>query len=134
MSPVMTIFELKPRRVRNIFICSGLVFCASSRITNESLSVRPRMKASGATSITLRSRCVATFSGSIMSCSASNSGRRYGIDLGHEVAGQEAQPLAGLDRGAREDDAVDLAAAERRGGHRHGQEGLAGAGRADRRR
>ena len=78
MSPVMTIFELKPRRVRNIFICSGLVFCASSRITNESLSVRPRMKASGATSITLRSRWVATFSGSIMSCSASNSGRRYG--------------------------------------------------------
>ncbi len=78
MSPVMTIFELNPSRVRNIFICSGLVFCASSRITNESFSVRPRMNASGATSITLRSRCVATFSGSIMSCSASNSGRRYG--------------------------------------------------------
>ena len=38
-------------RVRNIFICSGVVFCASSRMTNESLSVRPRMNASGAISI-----------------------------------------------------------------------------------
>ena len=43
MSPVTTIFEPKPRRVRNIFICSGVVFCASSSTTNESLSVRPRM-------------------------------------------------------------------------------------------
>src|SRR4051812_37684626 len=53
------------------------------------------------------------------------------IDLGHQVAGQEAQPLPGLDRGAGEDDPVDLAAAQRRGGHGHRQEGLAGAGRAD---
>ena len=30
-------------RVRNIFICSGVVFCASSRMTNEWFSVRPRM-------------------------------------------------------------------------------------------
>ena len=50
-SPVTTAFELKPIRVRNIFICSGVVFWASSRMMKESLSVRPRMKASGATSI-----------------------------------------------------------------------------------
>ena len=43
MSPVITIFELKPRRVRNIFICSDVVFCASSRMMKASLSVRPRM-------------------------------------------------------------------------------------------
>ena len=42
-SPVTTIFDPKPRRVRNIFICSGVVFCASSRMMNASLSVRPRM-------------------------------------------------------------------------------------------
>ena len=36
-------FELNPRRVRNIFICSGVVFCASSRIMNESSRVRPRI-------------------------------------------------------------------------------------------
>ena len=47
------------------------------------------------------------------------------VDLGHEVAGQEAEPLAGLDRGAGEDDPVDLAARERGGGHGHGQERLA---------
>src|SRR3954447_18615446 len=64
MSPVTTIFELKPSRVRNIFICSGVVFCASSRMMNESFSERPRMKASGATSITPRSRCWLTRSGS----------------------------------------------------------------------
>ena len=52
----MTILESKPSRVRNIFICSGLVFCASSRMMNESFSVRPRMNASGATSITPLSR------------------------------------------------------------------------------
>ena len=40
-SPVTTIFELKPRRVRIIFICSGVVFCASSRMMKLSLSVRP---------------------------------------------------------------------------------------------
>src|SRR5436305_2822602 len=38
-SPVTTTFEPKPSRVRNICICSGLVFCASSRMMKESLSV-----------------------------------------------------------------------------------------------
>ena len=35
-SPVTTIFEPNPSRVRNIFICSGEVFCASSRMMNAS--------------------------------------------------------------------------------------------------
>lgn len=43
ISPVTTIFELKPRRVKNIFICSTEVFCASSRIMKLSSSVRPRI-------------------------------------------------------------------------------------------
>ena len=66
-SPVTTIFELKPSRVSTIFICSGVVFWASSTMMNASLRVRPRMNASGATSITPRSRCWFTFSGSSMS-------------------------------------------------------------------
>src|SRR4029079_7037269 len=49
-SPVTTTFEPNPSLVRNICICSGLVFWASSRMMKESFSVRPRMKASGATS------------------------------------------------------------------------------------
>ena len=56
MSPVITAFELKPSRVTNIFICSEVVFCASSMMTKESFSVRPRMKAMGAISITFFSR------------------------------------------------------------------------------
>ena len=61
-SPVTTALEPKPIRVRNIFICSMVVFCASSRMTNASLRVRPRMKASGAISMTLRSISFATLS------------------------------------------------------------------------
>ena len=34
-SPVTTALAPKPMRVRNIFICSGVVFCASSRMMNE---------------------------------------------------------------------------------------------------
>ncbi len=70
-SPVMTIFDSNPRRVRNIFICSGLVFCASSRMMNASLSVRPRMYASGATSMVPAAIRRGIESGSSMSCSAS---------------------------------------------------------------
>jgi hypothetical protein len=43
MSPVTTALELKPMRVRNIFICSVVVFWASSRMIKASLRVRPRM-------------------------------------------------------------------------------------------
>ncbi len=49
-------------RVRNIFICSGVVFCASSRITKAWFSVRPRMKASGAISMAPRSKLRVTWS------------------------------------------------------------------------
>src|SRR5579884_1122033 len=61
-SPVTTAFDPNPSRVRNIFICSGVVFCASPRMMNESLSVRPRMNASGAISMTPRSISLSTFS------------------------------------------------------------------------
>ena len=55
VSPVTTAFDPKPMRVRNIFICSGVVFWASSRMMKLPLSVRPRMNASGATSTVPRS-------------------------------------------------------------------------------
>ena len=53
------------------------------------------------------------------------------VDLREHVARQEAEPLAGLDRRAREDDARDLALDQRGDGERDRQVGLAGAGRAD---
>src|SRR5690606_7959268 len=67
-SPVTTIFEPNPSRVRNIFICSGEVFCASSRMMNESFSVRPRMYARGATSMVPDAISRGIESGSTMSC------------------------------------------------------------------
>ena len=50
-SPVTTMREPSPSRVRNIFICIEVAFCASSSTTKALLSVRPRMKASGAISM-----------------------------------------------------------------------------------
>jgi hypothetical protein len=49
MSPVTTALELNPRRVRNIFICSGVVFCASSNTINESFRVLWVMRKSSVT-------------------------------------------------------------------------------------
>ena len=46
-----TALDPKPMRVRNIFICSGVVFCASSRMMKLEFSVRPRMNARGAISM-----------------------------------------------------------------------------------
>ena len=56
---------------------------------------------------------------------------QVGVDLLGERAGQEAEPLARLDRGPREDDPGDLLGLQRLHGLGHGQVGLAGAGRAD---
>ena len=53
------------------------------------------------------------------------------VDLGEHVARQEPEPLAGLDRGAREDDPRHLALVQRGDRERHREVGLAGAGRAD---
>ena len=50
-SPVTAIRLPSPSRVRNIFICIVVAFCASSSTTKALASVRPRMNASGAISI-----------------------------------------------------------------------------------
>ena len=57
-------------------LTSADVFCASSRMMNESFSVRPRMYARGAISMVPLVIRRGMESGSIMSCSASYSGRR----------------------------------------------------------
>jgi hypothetical protein len=70
-SPVTTTRLPGPMRVRNIFICSGVVFWASSRMTKASLSVRPRINAKGATSTTPCFIKRSAFSNPRRSCSAS---------------------------------------------------------------
>ena len=90
------------------------------------------MKASGAISIACLSN--------MRRCDRSRAGRtgrrRAGEGTGRpsrQVAGQEAEPLAGLHRRPRQDDALDRVALERVDRHRHRQVGLAGAGGPDRR-
>src|SRR5262249_53352648 len=56
---------------------------------------------------------------------------QVGVDLGLDVAGQETEPLPRLDGWTRQDDAADVAAGERGGGHRDREERLAGTGRTD---
>ena len=107
-SPVMTAFEPKPRRVRNIFICSDVVFCASSRMTNASFSVRPRMNASGATSIVPRSMQLLHAFEIHHVVERVVQRTQVRIDLLLQIAGQKAQLLTGLHRRPREDDAADL--------------------------
>ena len=55
---------------------------------------------------------------------------QIGIDLVAHVAGQEAEPLAGLDRGARQHQPLDQTLFEERDGMADREPGLAGAGRA----
>ena len=56
---------------------------------------------------------------------------QVGIDLLRQVAGQEAELLAGLDRRAHQDQPLHARFVQRLDRARHGEEGLAGAGRAD---
>ena len=98
---------------------------------NESFSVRPRMKASGAD----LDRAALHERGQLLGVQhvveRVEERAEVRIDLGQHVARQEAEPLAGLDRRAREDDPADLPLGERRDRERHREVGLARAGRAD---
>ena len=130
-SPVTTALEPNPMRVRNIFICSGVVFWASSRMMKLLFSVRPRMKARGATSTRPRSSSRVVPSGSSMSDEGVVQRAEVGVDLGHEVAGQEAQPLPRLHRRPGQDDPAHLLGLQGLHGQGHGQVALARPRRAD---
>ena len=118
-------------RVRNIFICSGVVFCASSRMMNEWLSVRPRMYASGAISIVLPLEQLRRLVEAHQVVERVVERPQVRIDLLREVAGQEAEPLARFDGGTHEHDALDRVALERVDRARDREIGLAGARRPD---
>ena len=53
------------------------------------------------------------------------------VDLRHQIAGQETEALAGLDRRSRQDDPLDVAGLQRPNRHCNGQPTLACPGRAD---
>ena len=129
-SPVTIMRLFSPRRVKNIFICIEVVFCASSRMTQAFDSVRPRMKASGAISISFGLQRALDDARVHQVVERVVDRAQIGIDLLAQVAGQEAEPLAGFHRRARQDDAVDLLALEHLHRVRDREPGLAGAGGA----
>ena len=118
-------------RVRNIFICSAVVFCASSRMMNDSLSVRPRMNASGAISITCRSISARDAVEAHHLVERVVHRPQIRIDLLRDVAGQEAEPLARFHGRAHEHDAAHAIGLQRLDRARDGEIRLAGAGGAD---
>ena len=118
-------------RVRNIFICSGVVFWASSRMMKELLSVRPRMKASGATSIVPRSRSRCAPFGLEQVVERVVERAQVRVDLGHQVAGEEAEALARFHGRPGQNDAGHLAGLERVHGLGHGEIRLARPRRPD---
>ncbi len=130
-SPVMTILEPKPSRVRNIFICSGR---GVLRLVEDDEGVVQRAAAHEGQRRDLDDALLEVrrdLLGVEHVVERVEERPQVRVDLRHQVAGQEAEPLAGLDGRAREDDAVDLAARERLRRHRDGEERLARARRAD---
>ncbi len=129
-SPVTMTLEPKPIRVRNIFICAGVVFWASSRMINALSSVRPRIYASGATSIRPRSIffgkavCAHDLIQSVVKRT------QIGIDLALEVARKESQLLACLNGRSGKNDPGNLLIAKSSYCHSHGKIGFAGSGRS----
>ena len=117
MSPVITAVEPKPMRVRNIFICSIVVFWLSSRMMNALFNVRPRMYASGATSMTLRSMYLVHAFDAHHLVQRVVQRPQIRIDLLREVAGQEAELFARLHRGPHQQNAADALLLERRRPH-----------------
>ncbi len=128
-SPVTTIFDLWPIRVKNIFICTVVVFCASSRMMKVLFSVRPLMNAKGAISITSRSRYRCTVSKSRMSPKASKSGRRYGLTFPAYHRG-ENRAFHRFNSRSNKHDLANLLVSQSVHCHSDSQIGFAGAGRA----
>jgi hypothetical protein len=114
-----------PRRVRNIFICMEVAFCASSSTMKAWTASGPRMNASGRDLDDLLLDHLLHLLGGQEVVQRVVERLHVGVDLLLGVAGQEAQPLARLHGGARQDDPVHMAAQEHRHAHGHGEIGLA---------
>jgi hypothetical protein len=131
ISPLTTTLDPKPILVRNIFNCSGVAFCASSKMM-KLLIQRPAPH--------IGQRC--HLDGPVVQQAASAFGPQHvvegivegaqvRVDLGHEVAGQEAQPLPRFDRRPGHYYALHRFGLERLDGQSHRQIALAGPRGAD---
>src|SRR5437763_519118 len=106
-SPVTTMRDPSPSRVKNIFICTGDVFCASSRMTKACDRVRPQHVVERV-----------------------ENRPQIRVDFVSQVARQETKTFAGLDRGAREDNPLHAAGHQQIDGGGNRKIRLAGAGRS----
>src|SRR5690606_34771206 len=116
-------------------ICPMVVVFASSRITYASLSGRQRMQASDASSMPLHSSSFSTFPTPTISYMTSYSPRRNVSTFCFRSRGSKPSFLrastAGRSRRAHQDQALHPGLVQRLHRAGHGEEGLAGAGRAD---
>ena len=129
-SPVTTMRLFSPSRVSSIFICIAVVFCASSRIT-AAFDKRAAAHESERRDFDLAALQRALDDARVHQVIERVVDRaQIRIDLLAHVAGQEAEPLAGLDRRPRQHDAIDVLALEQLHGVGDRKPGLAGAGRA----
>ena len=128
-SPVTIMRDPSPRRVRNIFIC---IVVGILRFVQQDAGVGQRAPAHEGER---RDLDHAGLHAALDHARVHEILQRVvdraqiGIDLLAHVAGQKAEPLAGLDRGARQDQPLDDALFEQRNGMADRQPGLAGAGR-----
>ena len=139
--PRQTIFVPGPARVISVFICLGVRFCASSRISQRLRKVRPRMKFIERILMREASRSLVAARPQAAAFLVVREHfevvgerahpRRHLFLLG---AGQEADVLADADRRARHDDfAVALLVHRLRQSRREREQRLAGAGGAEQR-
>ena len=90
-SPVTTHFEPNPIRVRNIFICSGVVFCASSRMMKRAVEgAAPHEGQRGHLDGAPLEQALGPL-GLEQVVEGVVERAQVGVDLGHEVAGEEAR-------------------------------------------
>ena len=107
MSPVTMIFEPLPMRVRNIFICGTVVFWPSSRMMT-ALVKRPAAHVRQRDDLDDVVFHVALDLLRLHHVVEGVEQRpQVRIDLGDDVAGQEAEAFAGLDRRPDQDDLLD---------------------------
>ncbi len=131
VSPVITVFELNPSLVRYIFICSKVVFWASSRMMKESLRVLPLMKARGAISMTPRSMSFAHLFRLHHVKKRVIEGPEIRVYFFVDISGQKAQFFSRLHGRTRKDDPADFFFQKGVDRHGHGKIGLSCSCRAN---
>ena len=129
-SPVTIMREPSPRRVKNIFICIDVAFCASSSSTQALLKVRPRMNARGSHLDHAGLHAAFEHAGIHEISERIIDRPQIRIDLVAHIARQEAKPLARFQRRPRQDDPLDGSLFQQKNREADGQPGLAGASRA----